>query len=106
MTRYFLARLDDKQRGLMTEELIRSHVGHLRAMREAGTLIMCGPCADGSALMILAADDLEQARAAVEADPFSQAGYYASRRIVEFQPADDTNNYHLDEVLDHLNAAT
>jgi uncharacterized protein YciI len=102
VTRYYLAHLNDKQRHLMTEELIRDHVEYLRALRAAGTLSLCGPCADGSALMVLATSDEDQARAVVEGDPFSKVGYYRSRRIVEFQPADDSNNYHLEEVLDHL----
>lgn len=102
MTKHYVVHLDDKQRHLMTEELIRGHVAHLRAARAAGSLVLCGPCADGSALMILQAADEDAARAVVEEDPFSRAGYYATRRIVEFHPADDSNDYHLDEVLDHL----
>lgn len=102
MTKHFLGRLSEKRRELMTAELVTAHVQYLRALRQAGVLELCGPCADDTALIVLRCTNAAEAEQYVEQDPFSKVGYYASRQIVEFKPADDSNNYHLDTVLKRL----
>lgn len=99
MEKRFVCFLSGKQKDLMTKELIIRHVGYLKTLKQDGKLPFCGPCADGTAVMILAADTLEEARELVAADPFSKANYYRDRRIVELQEATIENNFHLDEVL-------
>lgn len=106
MTKHFLARLSDKRRELMTAELVTAHVDYLRGLRLDGVLELCGPCADDTALIVLRCSTAAEAERFVEDDPFSKAGYYGSRQIVEFTPADDSNNYHLDTVLERLQGAT
>lgn len=98
----FVVQLSDKQRDLMTKELIIGHVNHLRSLKEKGVLPFCGPCYDGSALMIIKASDIEEARAYVEADPFAKANYYKSRNIVEVEEATIENNFLLEDVIEYL----
>jgi uncharacterized protein YciI len=98
----FVVHLSNKQRHLMTEELIRGHVEYLRQLKQKGVLPFCGPCKDGTAIMILNCDTFEEAHQFVENDPFSKVGYYASRNIVEIEEANESNNFLLDEVLDYL----
>lgn len=106
MSRYFLVFLENKHPERMTETLIRGHVEHLRSMNAAGILALCGPCSDKTAIALLKVEDEEQARAAFENDPFNEAGYYESLRVVEFFPAEESNNYLLNEILQRLaNAA-
>lgn len=99
---HFVVHLSEKQRHLMTEELIRTHVAYLTKLSQAGALLFCGPCADGTALMILQCGDLEEANRLLQGDPFSAVNYYRSRRVVEIQAASEANNFHLQEVLDYL----
>jgi uncharacterized protein YciI len=102
MTKHFVVHLADKQRHLMTEQLIRDHVHYLTELSRSGALIFCGPCADGTALMILRCADVDEANRLLEGDPFSQVNYYRSRRIVEILAANEQNQFHLPMVLDNL----
>jgi hypothetical protein len=100
--RQFVVLLSEKQKGLMTESLIRGHVAYLSQLSKEGVLRFCGPCTDGSALMLLQCSSAEEAQSLVEADPFSQVAYYANRRIVEIEEANEANEFHLHQVLQTL----
>jgi uncharacterized protein YciI len=68
-----------------TERLQIAHLTHIRQMREAGQVIMVGPCTDGGQLRgayILRVSSLEEARALADADPAVKAG----RLVVELHP--------------------
>ena len=101
--RQFVVLLADKQRHLMTEQLIKDHVAYLHKLSKAGVLTFCGPCTDGSALMILRCPSQEDAENVVAADPFSHVAYYASRKIVEIEEANEANGFHLQQALHALN---
>jgi uncharacterized protein YciI len=66
------------------------------------TVIICGPCVDGTALMFLKAESQKEAEELLEGDPFSRVGYYQTQKIVEVQEATFENNFHLEQVLDRL----
>jgi uncharacterized protein YciI len=100
--RQFVVLLSEKQKHLMTEQLIRGHVAYLSKLSKEGSLRFCGPCTDGSALMILQCSSPEEAQKLVEADPFSHVAYYASRKIVEIEEANEANEFHLQQVLQAL----
>ncbi|REE77715.1 hypothetical protein A8990_12735 [Paenibacillus taihuensis] len=102
----FFVHLSNKQRHLMTEGLVRDHVEYLRKLKEKDVLPFCGPCKDGTAIMILSCGNLEEASLYVEEDPFSKAGYYETRSIVEVEEANAANNFHLDKVVDYLTTRT
>lgn len=76
----------------MDEDLIQAHVDYLRQLKEDGVLPFCGPCEDGTAIMILSCNSCEEARKLVEADPFAERNYYRERRIVEVEEATRENN--------------
>ena len=79
--RTFICQLADKQKELMTLPLIEAHVEYLRNLKNEGKLPFCGPCVDGTALMILTVDNQDEAVALMEGDPFSKVNYYRA----EFQ---------------------
>lgn len=95
----FIVHLSNKQNELMTKELIVNHVNYLKMLKESGVLPFCGPCADGTALMIIDAPSFEKAKNYVENDPFSKVNYYMDRKIVEIEEATLDNNFLLEEVL-------
>ncbi|MBB6453380.1 hypothetical protein HNQ94_001828 [Salirhabdus euzebyi] len=98
----FVVHLTNKQRQFMTEALILDHVAYLRNLKEEGVLPFCGPCVDGTALMILDAPTEEIAKEYVEGDPFSKVNYYMERNIVEIEEANIENNFLLGDVLKYL----
>ncbi|SEQ29022.1 hypothetical protein SAMN05216232_2146 [Virgibacillus subterraneus] len=100
----FLVHLSNKKRELMTKELIIDHVNYLKMLKERGVLPFCGPCVDGTALMIIDAPSYDKVRDYVENDPFSKVDYYIDRKIVEVEEATLENNFLLDDVLGYLNS--
>ncbi|UOQ45130.1 YciI family protein [Halobacillus salinarum] len=89
----FVVHLFNKQPSLMTDQLINDHVNHLKKLKKKGVLPFCGPCADGTALMIIEAASVEEANHYVEEDPFSKQDYYKDRKIVEITEATVENNF-------------
>jgi len=64
-----------RNRELMTEDLIRRHVGHLKRIEDDGCLELCGPFGDRTGGMVMLRGMTEvEARAAAEADPFVSSG--------------------------------
>lgn len=98
----FIVNLSQKQKNLMSEELITQHVSYLKSLKEKGVLPFCGPCVDGTALMIIDAPSFEEAKEYVENDPFSIVDYYIERKIVEIEEATIENNFLIDNVLAYL----
>jgi uncharacterized protein YciI len=86
----------------MTAQLITEHVAYLKSLKEKGVLPFCGPCVDGTALMIIDASSFEEAKEYVENDPFSKVDYYIDRKVVEIEEATIENNFFIDEVLTYL----
>lgn len=99
----FVVQLSKKQRNLMTKELIEEHVSYLKILKEKGVLPLCGPCTDGTALMIIDAPSIEYAKKYVENDPFSKVDYYLERKVIEIQEATLENNFLIEDVLNVLN---
>ena len=76
-------------------DAIAAHVAWLRALDDAGRLIVCGPFADGDGgLIVFTAADLAQARATAEADPFVVRGCKRAR-VRELDRAERANGYGL-----------
>ncbi|WP_096186555.1 YciI family protein [Evansella halocellulosilytica] len=98
----FIVSLSQKQKSLMPEELIMNHVTYLKSLKEKGVLPFCGPCTDGTALMIIDAPSFEIAKEYVEDDPFSKINYYKDRKIVEIEEATEDNEFLLQDVLSEL----
>ncbi|MFD1175285.1 YciI family protein [Paenibacillus puldeungensis] len=98
----FVVHLSNKQRHLMTEELVKAHAAYLKSLKEKGVLPFCGPCADGTGLMIIDAASYEEAKGYVDNDPFSKVDYYIDRKLVEVEEATIENNFLIDDVVAYL----
>ena len=94
----YLVRLSAKDRSILTPKLLEGHVNHLRSLDEKGHLRVCGPCEDGTAVLILRADSRSSVEELVSADPFVSRGFYRERKILEFTSAEQGNNFLFDQV--------
>jgi uncharacterized protein len=71
----YVIRLIPVQGREVTPELIHAHVEHLRALDDAGGLVMGGPLPGRhESLIVVRAVSLEDATAVAERDPFVQTG--------------------------------
>ncbi len=72
---------------------IDAHVAHLRALDEAGKLVLCGPFTDhASGLVVVHARDKAEAEAIAAADPFVRDGV-RTFTVRTWQLANRENNY-------------
>lgn len=77
----------------LNEEIIKSHVEHLKKLKSQGKLVLCGPFTDyPGGMVVFLAEDLVEARNIAKADPFIVSGY-KSFEIRTLEPANDENNY-------------
>ena len=93
---HFVVRLGGAQPERMTPPLVAAHVAWLRSLHEAGQLVLCGPCADGTALIVLRCASQAEAERLAASDPFAAAGAYGDRTVVAFRMATPENNFLLD----------
>jgi len=90
---HFLIRLSGAQPELMTPELVSEHVAYLHRLHSSGHLVFCGPCDDGTAIVVLRCSDRDEAERLAAGDPFARVGAYRERSIVAFRPATLENNF-------------
>ncbi|SET85205.1 YciI family protein [Lacrimispora sphenoides] len=77
----------------LNKELIKSHVDHLKELKNQGRLVFCGPFTDyPGGMVIFLAEDLAEATKIAKSDPFIASGY-KSFEIRTLEPANDDNNY-------------
>lgn len=77
----------------LNEEIIKSHVEHLKELKSKGKLILCGPFTDyPGGMVVFLAEDLAEATNIAKADPFIASGC-KSYEIRTFEEANDENNY-------------
>jgi uncharacterized protein YciI len=102
----FVVVLKAKQRGTLTDNLLKAHVEHLQDLNRRGVLFICGPYTDNErALQIIIADDIDKAKAYVESDPFVANRYYADYELSELIEANEQNNWLMkdDQTLSNSN---
>lgn len=81
----------------INKELIKSHVGHLKELKNQGKLVFCGPFTDyPGGMVIFLAEDMEEAMKIAKSDPFIASGC-KSFEIRTIEPANEENNYLLEE---------
>lgn len=81
----------------LNEEIIKSHVGHLKELKSQGRLILCGPFTDyPGGMVVFLAKDLAEATSIAKADPFIALGY-KSYEIRTLEQANEENNFLLTE---------
>ena len=90
----YVVTLMDKNPEAFSEELVATHVEHLRNLSKSGTLFICGPLkgTDG-AMQILSADSIEEATEFAKADPFLSENFYSDFTIYELIEANEENNF-------------
>jgi uncharacterized protein YciI len=67
--------LDKVSGHILGKETILRHVEHLRSLHQEGRLVLCGPFSDyPSGMVVIKADDKDQATKIAESDPFVQEG--------------------------------
>jgi len=98
----WIAFLSDKQRELMTIELLEAHVEYLTQITVEKKLEFCGPLMDGTAIMILNAKSEDEAKSIVRLDPFSNVSYYKNVKFVECMEANLKNGFLLEWSLDYM----
>ncbi|GLO60606.1 hypothetical protein MACH09_11140 [Vibrio sp. MACH09] len=101
----WIAFLSDKQRELMTKNLLKAHVSYLKEITNTGELKLCGPLLDGTAIMIFNVDTEQHARSLVASDPFSKASYYKTVRFAEFMEANMENEFLLTDALTQMDSS-
>jgi uncharacterized protein YciI len=77
----------------MTDTLVIEHVAWLRRLHATGQLLLCGPCDDGTAIIILRCADRAEAERLAASDPFWPTAAYATRSITGFTPAGPENGF-------------
>ncbi|MCM2293687.1 YciI family protein [Allorhizobium sp. BGMRC 0089] len=90
---HFLVRLADARSQLMTSSLVKAHVTWLHQLHNRGQLVLCGPCDDGTAIIVLRCETMEEASRISSSDPFAEAKAYSQRSIVKFNAATPENNF-------------
>ncbi|WP_313187791.1 YciI family protein [Lacrimispora sp.] len=81
----------------LNKELIKSHVDHLKELKNQGKLVFCGPFTDyPGGMVIFLAEDLAEATKIAKSDLFIASGC-KSFEIRTLEPANDENNYLLGE---------
>ncbi len=81
----------------INKELIKNHVEHLKKLKNQGKLVFCGPFTDyPGGMVIFLAEDLAEATNIAKSDPFIASGC-KSFEIRTLEPANDENNYLLEE---------
>ncbi len=77
----------------LNDELVKSHVEHLKELKKQGKLVLCGPFTDYSGgMVVFIAKDLTEATNIAMSDPFISSGC-KSFEIRTLEEANEDNNY-------------
>ena len=90
---HFIVKLAGSQPDRTTRANVEAHVAWLHTLQDAGKLILCGPCDDGTAIIVLSCGTLEEATDLANSDPFAETGAYAERTVHTFRLATPENNF-------------
>ena len=77
----------------LTEQLVKDHVEHLKALDADGKLVLCGPFSDyPGGMVVFKADSYDQAILVAESDPFIAFGH-KTYELRTLEVANKDNNY-------------
>jgi uncharacterized protein YciI len=94
----FVFILGGKNKGTLTEDLLQSHIDHLKKYSQKGNLFLCGPFEDNNgAMQILEANSREEALEYFLQDPFIAKKYYETYTVYELIEANEKNNWLLED---------
>lgn len=91
--KYFIIRLEGANPDAMTPNIVQEHVAWLSQLDDQEILLECGPCGDGTALILLRCGSLDEAVKISNSDPFATHRAYENRTVVAFRRATKENNY-------------
>ncbi|MGH3448691.1 MAG: YciI family protein [Nocardioidaceae bacterium] len=60
------------------------HLAHLNKLNQEGSVLLAGPVADGSGMIVFQAEDQAAAEALVAQDPYTQADVTRDRQLREW----------------------
>jgi uncharacterized protein YciI len=83
----FVMHLSGARPERITPDLLSTHLEYLRRLRVQGTLVLSGPCEDGTALVILRCNDRREVDRVIADDPFTPAGIFGECEVVGFTQA-------------------
>lgn len=89
----FLVRLSEAKPERITPSLVKDHVAWLSDLSRQGKVILCGPCSDGTAILVLKCATQKDAERIAGSDPFAREQAYEKRSIVSFRLASPENNF-------------
>jgi uncharacterized protein YciI len=93
----FIFILKDKQKGALTEDLLKNHIEHLKNYSQKGNLYLCGPFKDNDGgMQIFEAESREEAEKYFLQDPFIKE-YYRNYTVYELIEANEENNWLLED---------
>lgn len=82
-------------------------MNHLKNLSNTNNLFICGPYkTSDSAIQILIAESIGEARKLVESDPFIKSGYYKDYDLDELIEANDSNNFLLSPTKEKIKTRT
>ena len=76
----------------LDEAVVSDHIAHLRALDDAGRLVLCGPLVEAGGLVIFEAESMEDAHQVALADPFVSRGF-KTYQLKTLQIANRENDY-------------
>ena len=77
----------------LTDQLVRDHVEHLKALEADNKLVLCGPFSDyPGGMVVFMADSHDQAVALAESNPFIASGH-KTYELRTLEVANKDNNY-------------
>lgn len=83
--------MDNKKR--LDTEVIKRHVGHLKALDSMGKLYLCGPFSDyNGGMVILNVQSYDEAKEICQLDPFVSEGY-KTYQLRTLEVAEKQNDY-------------
>ncbi len=87
---YILTKIPGK---VLSEDIIRAHVAHLKRLDAKGVLELCGPFSDNNGgMVILKACSSEDAIEIAESDPFVKEGY-ETHELRKWEISCEENNH-------------
>ena len=88
---FYLYLMSDKKE--LTEQLVKDHVEHLKALDVDGKLVLCGPFSDyPGGMVVFQADSFDQVILVAESDPFIASGH-KTYELRTLEVANKDNNY-------------
>ena len=92
----FVCILNDEKKENLTEDLVKSHIEHLKNLKRNKILFICGLLKNEGGMLILDVKSYEDAEAHILRDPLIVNNCYGNYYIYELIEANEENNYLLD----------